>query len=69
MKQKVIAVVGPTSSGKTALSVWLAKQIQKDFGGAEIISRQTRGRYTAGSNSGHRKSYQKRNGRYAPPPA
>lgn len=42
MKQKVIAVVGPTSSGKTALSVWLAKQIQKGFGGAEIISADSR---------------------------
>ena len=42
MKSKVIAVVGPTSSGKTALSVWLAKQIQKGFGGAEIISADSR---------------------------
>lgn len=42
MRQKVIAVVGPTSSGKTALGVWLAKQIQKEFGGAEIISADSR---------------------------
>jgi len=42
MKSKVIAVVGPTSSGKTALSVWLAKQIQKGFGGDEIISADSR---------------------------
>ncbi len=41
-KQKVVAVVGPTSSGKTALGVWLAKQIQEDFGGAEIISADSR---------------------------
>ena len=41
-KQKVIAVVGPTSSGKTALGVWLAKQIQKDSCGAEIISADSR---------------------------
>ena len=33
MKQKVIAVIGPTASGKTALSVEIAKR----FGG-EIIS-------------------------------
>lgn len=42
MLPKVIAVVGPTSSGKTALGVWLAKQIQKGFGGAEIISADSR---------------------------
>lgn len=42
MKPKVIAVVGPTASGKTSLGIWLAKQIQKDLGGAEIISADSR---------------------------
>ena len=42
MKPKVIALVGPTSSGKTALGVWLAKRIQKEFCGAEIISADSR---------------------------
>ncbi len=36
-KPKIIAIVGPTSSGKTALSVWLAKKI-----GGEIISADSR---------------------------
>ncbi|MDE1925373.1 MAG: tRNA (adenosine(37)-N6)-dimethylallyltransferase MiaA [Patescibacteria group bacterium] len=36
-KQKLIAVVGPTSSGKTALGIWLAKKI-----GGEIISADSR---------------------------
>lgn len=34
--------MGPTASGKSALGVWLAKQIKKDFGGAEIISADSR---------------------------
>ncbi len=41
-KPKIIALVGPTSSGKTALGVWLAKQIQKESCGAEIISADSR---------------------------
>jgi len=41
-RSKVIAIVGPTSSGKTSLGIWLAKQIQKEFGGAEIISADSR---------------------------
>lgn len=36
-KQKVIAVVGPTSSGKTALGVWLAQKL-----GGEVISADSR---------------------------
>src|SRR6185437_462329 len=40
---KVIAIVGPTSSGKTALSVWLAKRIKGvACAGAEIISADSR---------------------------
>ncbi|HEY5382979.1 MAG TPA: tRNA (adenosine(37)-N6)-dimethylallyltransferase MiaA [Candidatus Paceibacterota bacterium] len=42
MKPKIIALVGPTASGKTALGVWLAKQIQKESCGAEIISADSR---------------------------
>lgn len=48
-KQKIIAVVGPTASGKSDLAVeialWLeSKQMQKEFGiaGAEIISADSR---------------------------
>ena len=41
-RPKIIAIVGPTSSGKSALGVWLAKQLQKDFGGGEIISADSR---------------------------
>jgi tRNA dimethylallyltransferase len=41
--QRVIAVVGPTSSGKTALGVWLAKRIKGgSCAGAEIISADSR---------------------------
>ena len=41
--QKVIAVVGPTSSGKTALGVWLAKRIKAGpYLGAEVISADSR---------------------------
>lgn len=56
--QKVIAVVGPTASGKTALAVWLAKQLQKDFGGAEIISADSRQVYK-GLNIGTGKASRK----------
>lgn len=41
-KPKIIAVVGPTASGKTALAVWLAKRIQAEACGAEIISADSR---------------------------
>lgn len=41
-KHKLIAIVGPTASGKTSLGVWLAKQIQKESCGAEIISADSR---------------------------
>ena len=37
MKRKVIAIVGPTASGKTQMSIDLAKQIN-----AEIISADSR---------------------------
>ena len=30
-RQKVLAIVGPTGIGKTSLSVWLAKQLDKSF--------------------------------------
>ena len=36
-KDKIIAIVGPTSSGKTALSIWLAQKV-----GGEIISADSR---------------------------
>lgn len=36
-KQKIIAIVGPTSSGKTALGIWLAKKLN-----SEIISADSR---------------------------
>jgi tRNA dimethylallyltransferase len=41
-KPRVIAIVGPTASGKTALGIWLAKHIQKGSCGAEIISADSR---------------------------
>src|ERR1700693_1261929 len=41
-KPRVIAIVGPTASGKSALGVWLAKRIQEDACGAEIISADSR---------------------------
>ena len=37
MKPKVIAIVGPTASGKSSLSIWLAKKL-----GGEIISADSR---------------------------
>jgi tRNA dimethylallyltransferase len=37
MRSKVIAIVGPTASGKTSLGVWLAKKV-----GGEIISADSR---------------------------
>ena len=42
MKPKIIAVVGPTASGKSSLGVWLAKRIQGESCGAEIISADSR---------------------------
>ena len=39
---KIICIVGPTASGKSALAVWLAKRIQKGACGAEIISADSR---------------------------
>ncbi|MSR70959.1 tRNA (adenosine(37)-N6)-dimethylallyltransferase MiaA [Candidatus Kaiserbacteria bacterium] len=41
-KPKVIAIVGPTASGKSSLGVWLAKRIQGGSCGAEIISADSR---------------------------
>jgi tRNA dimethylallyltransferase len=41
-KNKLIAIVGPTASGKSSLAVWLARQIQKGVCGAEIISADSR---------------------------
>jgi tRNA dimethylallyltransferase len=41
-KPKLIAIVGPTASGKSALAVWLAKRIQEISCGAEIISADSR---------------------------
>jgi tRNA dimethylallyltransferase len=40
-KISVIAIVGPTSSGKTALSIFVAQKLKK-YGGAEIISADSR---------------------------
>lgn len=43
VKPKVIAIVGPTSSGKTALGVWLAKRIKGEACvGGEVISADSR---------------------------
>ncbi len=42
-KGKVIAIVGPTSSGKTSLGVWLAKRIKgQAYAGGEVISADSR---------------------------
>ena len=41
MKQKVIVIVGPTASGKTALSIELAKKVGKKKKGEEIVEEPT----------------------------
>ncbi len=44
--QKIIIILGPTSSGKSDLAVWIAKKIEKEkiggFNGAEIVSADSR---------------------------
>jgi len=43
---KIITIVGPTASGKTGFSIWLAKKLEKSGLNTEIISADSRQVYT-----------------------